>query len=461
MPSCSTASQSPRTADALRQPVGGYYIAAHKFHAASDSSCYTYTHTQEASSMTESMRITTNNSRRSAGGRVYSPRHNDRTFSVENAPHINHARTADNWEWTWLENDGVLCSFEDAEREYYARHISDHLQAVNRRYEAQRHSERVRSLDEYRRAPQSCPEETIVCIGNREHHPDPSELLAAYLELQHWQQKQFPQLHVLDYAMHLDEQGAPHIHERHVWTYTDADGHMAIGQARALEQMGVQRPHPEQPRSRYNNAKVTYTAMVRKQFVEICRQRGLEIEITPRERSQSGLTLLEYQSRQEEQHLQELQREITSLEIDRLLNAITPSPEEEQAQEQLYELQQQCQDMQMQTQTLQEQRDKLQQQCQDMQMQTQTLQEQTTTLQLQNQALQMQRQEEYKKLQQTTARRQAVSKQVRAANRDLRELQAYTTDAQQRRAATIEQATRDREQRPLSRSYDDYDDREH
>lgn len=412
--------------------------------------------------MTESMRITTNNSRRSAGGRVYSPRHNDRTFSVENAPHINHARTADNWEWTWLENDGVLCSFEDAEREYYARHISDHLQAVNHRYEAQRHSERVRSLDEYRRAPQSCPEETIVCIGNREHHPDPSELLAAYLELQHWQQRQFPQLHVLDYAMHLDEQGAPHIHERHVWTYTDADGHLAIGQARALKQMGIERPHPEQPRSRYNNEKMTYTQAVREKFVEICRQRGLEIKTQPRERSQSGLTLLEYQSRQEEQRLQELQREADSLEIDRLLDTIIPSIEEEQAQEQLYELQQQYTTMQMQTQTLQEQRDKLQQQCQDMQMQTQTLQEQCQDMQMQYQQLQSQHQEEYKRLQQVTARRSAVSQQVKTATRDLQELQDYVTDAQQRRATAIEQANRNREQRPLSRSRDDdYDDREH
>lgn len=412
--------------------------------------------------MTESMRITTNNNRRSSGGRVYSPRHNDRDFNLEKSTHIDPARTADNWEWTWLENDGVLCSFEDAERIFYARHISNHLQAVNARYEAQRHSERVRSLDEYRRAPQSCPEETIVCIGNQEHHPDPSELLAAYLELQHWQQQTYPQLQVLDYAMHLDERGAPHIHERHVWTYTDADGHLAVGQARALEQMGIQRPHPEQPRSRYNNEKMTYTQAVREKFVEICRQRGLEIETQPRERSQSGLTLLEYQSRQEEQRLQELQREADSLEIDRLLDTIIPSIEEEQAQEQLYELQQQYTTMQMQTQTLQEQRDKLQQQCQDMQMQTQTLQEQCQDMQMQYQQLQSQHQEEYKQLQQVTARRSAVSQQVTTATRDLQELQDYVTDAQQRRATAIEQANRNREQRPLSRSRDDdYDDREH
>lgn len=389
--------------------------------------------------MTELMRITTNNGRHTRG-RAYSPKHNDRQFSLQNSTHIDPTRTSNNWTWQWLENDGVLCSFEDAERIFYARHISDHLQAVNCRYEAQRHSERVRSLDEYRRAPQSCPEETIVCIGNRNNHPDPGELLAAYLELQHWQKKTFPQLHVLDYALHLDEQGAPHIHERHVWTYTDTDGHLAVGQARALEQMGIERPHPEQPRNRYNNEKMTYTQAVREKFVEICRQRGLEIETQPRERSQSGLTLIEYQARQEEQRLQTLQREADSLEVDRLLDAITPSIEEEQAQQQLYELQQQYTTMQMQTQTLQEQ-------CQDMQMQYQQLQSQ--------------HQEEYKRLQQVTARREAVSKQVRAANRDLRELQAYTTEAQQRRATAIEQASRDREQRPLSRNYDDYDDREH
>lgn len=414
--------------------------------------------------MTELMRITTNNGRHTRG-RAYSPKHNDRQFSLQNSTHIDPTRTSNNWTWQWLENDGVLCSFEDAERIFYARHISDHLQAVNARYEAQRHAERVRSLDEYRRAPQSCPEETIICIGNREHHPDPSELLTAYLELQHWQRQAYPQLQVLDYAMHLDEQGAPHVHERHVWTYTDADGHLAIGQARALEQMGVQRPHPEQPRNRYNNEKMTYTQAVREKFVAICRQRGLEVETRPRERSQSGLALIEYQARQEEKRLQELQREADSLEIDRLLDAITPSIEEEQAQEQLYELQQQYTTMQMQTDALQEQRDRLQQQCQDMQTQTEKLQEQASELQLQNQmlqeqtaALQMQHQTEYERLQQVTARRSAVSQQVKTVTRDLQELQDYVTDAQQRRATAIEQASRDREQRPLSRNRDTYDD---
>lgn len=391
--------------------------------------------------MTESMRITTNNGRHTRG-RAYSPRHNDRTFNRQNAPHIDPARTSNNWTWQWLENYGKQCSFEDAEREYYARHISNHLQAVNRRYEAQRHAERVKTLDEYRRAPQSCPEETIVCIGNRNNHPTPGELLAAYLELQHWQQRQFPQLHVLNYAMHLDEQGAPHIHERHVWTYTDADGHLAIGQARALEQMGIQRPHPEQPRSRYNNAKVTYTAMVRERFAEICRRRGLEIETHPRERSQSGLTLLEYQSRQEEQHLKELQQT------------------EERTQQQLHS-------MQVQHQTLQEQYDKLRQQYTNMQMQTDKLHEQVSELQLQNSELQLQNetlqtqhQTEYERLKHIATRRQAVSQQVRTATRDLQELQDYMTDAQQHRAAAIEQASRDRERRPLSRGYgyDSYDD---
>lgn len=391
--------------------------------------------------MTESMRITTNNGRHTKG-RAYSPRHNDRTFNRQNAPHIDPARTSNNWTWQWLENYGKQCSFEDTEHEYYARHISDHLQAVNRRYEAQRHAERVKTLDEYRRAPQSCPEETIVCIGNRNNHPTPGELLAAYLELQHWQQRQFPQLHVLNYAMHLDEQGAPHIHERHVWTYTDADGHLAIGQARALEQMGIQRPHPEQPRSRYNNAKVTYTAMVRERFAEICRRRGLEIETHPRERSQSGLTLLEYQSRQEEQHLKELQQT------------------EERTQQQLHS-------MQVQHQTLQEQYDKLRQQYTNMQMQTDKLHEQVSELQLQNSELQLQNetlqtqhQTEYERLKHIATRRQAVSQQVRTATRDLQELQDYMTDAQQHRAAAIEQASRDRERRPLSLGYgyDSYDD---
>ena len=98
-------------------------------------------------------------------------------------------------------------------------------------------------------------------------------------------------------------------------------------------------------------------------------------------------------------------------------------------------------------------------------MQTEKLQEQASELQLQNQmlqeqtaALQIQHQTEYERLQQVTARRSAVSQQVRAATRDLQELQGYMTEAQQRRATAIEQASRDREQRPLSRNRDTYDD---
>ena len=65
--------------------------------------------------MTESMRITTNHGRHTRG-RAYSPRHNDRTFNLQNSLHIDPARTSNNWEWQWLENYGRQCTFEDAER---------------------------------------------------------------------------------------------------------------------------------------------------------------------------------------------------------------------------------------------------------------------------------------------------------------------------------------------------------
>lgn len=74
-----------------------------------------------------------------------------------------------------------------------------------------------------------------------------------------WEQKQFPGLKVLDVALHMDEQGAPHIHERRAWVYTDKAGNLAISQNKSLEQMGVELPNPNKPRSRFNNRKMTFS----------------------------------------------------------------------------------------------------------------------------------------------------------------------------------------------------------
>lgn len=137
----------------------------------------------------------------------------------------------------------------------------------------------------------------------------PADMMARIIQEQiNWEQKQFPGVRVLDVALHMDEQGAPHIHERRAWVYTDKDGNTAISQNKSLEQMGVELPNPDKPRGRFNNRKQTFSKKCREHLLQICREHGLEIEEIPQEKSRSGRTLEDYQAGEAEKRAAEADR---------------------------------------------------------------------------------------------------------------------------------------------------------
>ncbi len=250
------------------------------------------------------MRATIHNGRTSNLG-AFTPKHNDRNFNINHAEHINPERVKLNRYWNWT---GKEITFEDAERAFYEKHIRQHLDAQNARYRAQRHAERVKSMDEYRRSPQTCPEEVILQIGKL-GDTIPADMMARIIQEQiNWEQQTFPGVRVLDVALHMDEQGAPHIHERRAWVYTDKDGNSAISQNKSLEQMGVELPNPDRPRGRFNNRKQTFSKRCREHLLQICREHGLEIEEIPQEKSKSGRTLEDYQAGEAEKRAADAER---------------------------------------------------------------------------------------------------------------------------------------------------------
>ena len=238
------------------------------------------------------MRETIHNGRTSHLG-AFTPKHNDRNFDINHAEHIDPERVKNNRYWNWT---GKEITFEAAEQAFYEKYIRKHLDAQNARYRAQRHAERAKTMDEYRRSPQTCPEEVLLQIGKL-GDTIPADMMARIIQEQiNWEQKTFPGVKVLDVALHLDEQGATHIHERRAWVYTDKAGNLAISQNKSLEQMGVELPNPNKPRSRFNNRKMSFSRMCREHLLQICREHGLEIEEIPQEKSRSGRTLDDYQA---------------------------------------------------------------------------------------------------------------------------------------------------------------------
>lgn len=250
------------------------------------------------------MRATIHNGRTSHLG-AFTPKHNDRNFDINHAEHIDPERVKNNRYWNWT---GKEITFEAAEQAFYEKHIRKHLDAQNARYRAQRHAERAKTMDEYRRSPQTCPEEVILQIGKL-GDTIPADMMARIIQEQiNWEQKQFPGVKVLNVALHMDEQGAPHIHERRAWVYTDKAGNLAISQNKSLEQMGVELPNPDKPRGRFNNRKQTFSKICREHLLQICREHGLEIEEIPQEKSRSGRTLEDYQAGEAERRAAEADR---------------------------------------------------------------------------------------------------------------------------------------------------------
>lgn len=290
------------------------------------------------------MRMTIHNGRAGKDG-SYNPRHNDRNFDISHAEHIDPERMPGNIYWNWTNKNDI--SFEDAERLFYEQHCRTHLDAKNARYIAQRHPERVKTMDEYRQSPRTCPEETLLMIGNRAEYIPPQTLRAICNDLKTWEENAIPGLTVLDMALHVDEQGAPHIHMRRAWIYRDENNIELISQGQALEGAKIPLPHPDQPKGRHNNRKQTFSQMERQALYEICRGYGLEslLEMQPRERSKSGQTLTEYQARQAEERANAAEMRVQAAEQARQeLNTI--QAKNQKLQQQNSELQKQVEELQ-------------------------------------------------------------------------------------------------------------------
>lgn len=245
------------------------------------------------------MRMTVHNGRAGKNG-VYSPKHNDRQFDISSAEHIDPERMPGNVYWNWT---GKNISFEDAEKEFYELHCREHLDAVNQRHREQRHPERVRDMDAYRTARQTCPEETLLMIGNKDEHLPPKTLRAICEDLRNWEENTVSGLKVLDIALHVDEEGAPHIHMRKAWIYRDENNVESIAQSKTLQAAGIPLPHQDKPAGRHNNRKQTFSAMERQALYEICQEYGLEslLEMQPREKSQSGREFEDYKASKAEE----------------------------------------------------------------------------------------------------------------------------------------------------------------
>lgn len=236
----------------------------------------------------ENPRLSRHNGRSGKHG-VYNPKHNDRSFNIENADNITPSRTSFNLYWdcqnglrTHVENtSGQYPSFVQHEHDEYERRYGAFIAGQYARNKKSGHTKRNRTVDDLLADIRVCPEETIYQIGKEGDCPPPETLLDIVQEFMDTIEERFGEhVHVLDWALHLDET-SPHIHARQVFDIENRYGEREPKQEKALEALGIPLPQPDKKPSRFNNRKITFDSLCRSLLLDICRYHGLQMEEIP------------------------------------------------------------------------------------------------------------------------------------------------------------------------------------
>lgn len=209
------------------------------------------------------------------------PSHNDRTFDITKASHIDPARIKDNRYWCW----DVGANFREAERRFYRENYQDMVEQQNR-YRVDK-----RTTDDYLTLTRYMPEEIILQIGAMDDQPDDPDVFDSCFDafidfLKEWNENHGDHMHILDYAVHKDEvfrdKVAIHAHLRVTWDYQDERGIRRLSRDMALKLAGVGLADPNRPASRTNTRKIAFDRICKERWTEICEERGIKVDRTAR-----------------------------------------------------------------------------------------------------------------------------------------------------------------------------------
>lgn len=244
------------------------------------------------------MRASNHKGRTKNSGAVYDVNHNDRNFESKKDKHIDKAKSADNI-YLFVDGDGEISerkdkSFREHEQRRYTELFFDSLYRKNEKAIAQRHAERVKSIEDYLDGKKTCPEEEILQIGKEGEYQDIEKFRECVEEYIKRHQERFPDIKILDAAIHVDETSL-HCHLRKVYCAPDKEGDLEAKQHQCLKNLGYTLPDPEKSRGQFNNLKIPYTEDTRAMWLDICEEknRDISLERVP-DKNNLGVELAEY-----------------------------------------------------------------------------------------------------------------------------------------------------------------------
>ena len=269
----------------------------------------------------EKMRASRHNGRSGKHG-VYDVKHNDRNFDVANSEHIDAERTKLNVYWDCYQGYCLngdtserKMTFTEIEKAYYFEHYGDHVDAQNERNEKAGHAERNRTTDDVLKNNKTCPEESILQLGNIDCSVTPDVLAKVVAEFfEEFEKRYGSHVHILDWALHLDE-ATPHVHVRQVYDALNKYGELCPQQEKALEELGFELPDQTKKRSRFNNRKMCFDAECRKLFLDIGQKNGVELEYEPEYGGASYLEKQDYIIENQQKRIAKMQAALDDITL--------------------------------------------------------------------------------------------------------------------------------------------------
>lgn len=242
--------------------------------------------------------------RTTKSGKVYNANHNTLNKTRDGQKHIDHDRTKENLLFRMENGRMVRCDSYNAieyEKRRYKELFGESLEARNERYRQQRHKERCRDIESLYRDPKKCPFEMILQVGKANDgmsHEQRAELSKKInIEFIKEMHKRYGKNFIpLDLSGHYDETSI-HWHYRGIFAYKGKDG-LEPNQAKALAELGIERPDMTKPVGKRNNPLMTFTEQARELYYQICERHGLEIDREVRNPSQKHKETLEYKCEQ-------------------------------------------------------------------------------------------------------------------------------------------------------------------
>jgi len=267
--------------------------------------------------MSEKMRLSSHMSRKDAGP----GNHNSRTNFKGESLNIDAEKSKNNYYWNCITGTKERLSFRKVEEDYYKENYTSMLDARNENYKKNRHPENCRTMEEYMQADKTKPEEHIIQVGDMNNTITKKQLHEVLVDYYEWHTKTFPNVKFLDIAIHVDEKCAPHIHMRRVWECTGKYG-KEICESKALKEMGIKRPDPNKKEGKDNNAKMTYTAMVRNKLLDICIAHGIDIETEVKDGGAIHLQPTEFKLRKMKEEIEEIYSDMTEQQLEEPVGGI-------------------------------------------------------------------------------------------------------------------------------------------